>query len=74
MPLRWERVDLHAGLFRVVETKAGIPLELPVTRQLGEILARRRAGGEAARRIADRIDELIGSCVPMITAVHVPAG
>ena len=41
-------MDLHAGLFRVEETKTGIPLELPVTRQLGEILARRRAGGEAA--------------------------
>ena len=41
--LRWERVDLDAGLFRVEETKTGEPLELPVTRQLGEILARRRA-------------------------------
>ena len=41
--LRWERVDLEAGLFRVEETKTGEPLELPVTRQLGEILARRRA-------------------------------
>ncbi len=44
--LRWERVDMEAGLFRVEETKTGVPLELPVTRQLGEILARRRAGGE----------------------------
>ena len=43
MPLRWERVDLGKGLFRVEETKTGEPLELPVTRQLGEILARRRA-------------------------------
>ena len=41
--LRWERVDLEAGLFRVEETKTKEPLELPVTRQLGEILARRRA-------------------------------
>ena len=41
--LRWERVDLGAGLFRVEETKTGEPLELPITRQLGEILARRRA-------------------------------
>ncbi len=41
--LRWERVDLEAGLFRVEETKTGEPLELPITRQLGEILARRRA-------------------------------
>ncbi len=42
LALRWERVDLDKGLFRVEETKTGVPLELPVTRQLGEILARRR--------------------------------
>ena len=47
VPLRWEDVDLDAGLFRVEETKTGVPLELPVTRQLGEILARRRAEGDA---------------------------
>ena len=47
MALRWERVDLAAGLFRVAETKTGVPLELPVTRQLGAILARRRADGES---------------------------
>ena len=45
--LRWERVDLDFGLFRVDETKTGVPLELPVTRQLGEILARRRAESDA---------------------------
>ena len=45
--LRWDRVDLEAGLFRVEETKTGVPLELPVTRQLGEILARRRANSDA---------------------------
>ena len=51
MPLRWEDVDLDAGFFRVEETKTGEPLELPVTRQLGEILERRRAGdvGEELR-------------------------
>ena len=37
----------RGGLFRVEETKTGVPLELPVTRQLGEILARRRAEGNA---------------------------
>ena len=37
-------MDLEAGLFRVEETKTGVPLELPITRQLGDILARRRAG------------------------------
>ena len=43
----WERVDLDKGRFRVEETKTGVPLELPVTRQLGKILARRRAEGNA---------------------------
>ena len=47
MALRWEDVDLGTGLFRVEETKTGVPLELPVTRQLGEILVRRRVEGEA---------------------------
>ena len=47
MPLRWEDVDLDKGLFRVEETKTGVPLELPVTRQLGEILARRGQEGDA---------------------------
>ena len=45
--LRWERVDLEAGLFRVEETKTGVALELPITRQLGVILARRRANSDA---------------------------
>ena len=47
VPLWWEDVDLDAGLFRVEETKTGVPLELPVTRQLGEIFARRRTEGDA---------------------------
>ena len=47
MPLRWDKVDLDAGLFRVEETKTGVPLELPATRQLGVILARRRADSDA---------------------------
>ncbi len=41
LALRWEDVDLDKGLFRVEETKTRVPLELPVTRQLGTILARR---------------------------------
>ena len=45
--LRWEDVNLDVGLFRVEETKTGVPLELSLTRQLGEILARRRAEGNA---------------------------
>ena len=48
MALRWDDVDLEAGLFRVEETKSGTPLELPITRRLGEILARRRAHSDAA--------------------------
>ena len=47
MALRWEEVDLDKGLFRVEETKTGVPLELPVTRQLGGIVARRRAGNDS---------------------------
>ena len=47
LPLRWERVDREKGLFRVEETKTGVPLELPVTRQLGAILARRQQDGDA---------------------------
>ena len=47
MALAWERVDLECCLFRVDETKTGVPLELPTTRQLGDILARRRADNEA---------------------------
>ena len=45
--LRWERVDLKAGLFRVEETKTRVPLELPITRRLGVILVRRRANSDA---------------------------
>ncbi len=40
-------VDLGKGLFRVEETKTGVPLELPVTRQLQQVLARRREEGMA---------------------------
>ena len=43
--LRWDHVDLPRGTFRIEETKTGVPLELPITRQLAAILARRR--GEA---------------------------
>ena len=47
MALRWDDVDLEAGLFRVEETKSGAPLELLITHRLGEILARRRANSDA---------------------------
>ena len=42
LALRWERVDLEAQVFRVERTKSGVPLELPITRQLATILTRRR--------------------------------
>ena len=41
--LRWDHVDLEHGTFRIEETKTGSPLELPITRQLAAILARRLA-------------------------------
>ena len=41
--LRWDHVDTERGTFRIEETKSGVPLELPITRQLAAILARRRA-------------------------------
>ena len=46
LTLRWERVDMAAMTFRVEETKTGVPLELPVTRQLSAILERRRVESE----------------------------
>ena len=48
--LRWDRVNLSRRLLRIDETKTGAPLVLPVTRQLAEVLGRRRADclGEAA--------------------------
>ena len=41
LPLRWERVDIEARVFRVEQTKTGVALELPITRQLGAVLDRR---------------------------------
>ncbi len=41
--LRWESVDREGSLFRIDSTKTGGPLELPITRQLGEVLDRRVA-------------------------------
>ena len=41
--LRWAQVDLDARVLRIEVTKTDEPLELPVTRQLAEILKRRRA-------------------------------
>ena len=41
LPLRWERVDREALIFRVEQTKTGVPLELPITGQLAAVLERR---------------------------------
>ena len=46
LTLRWERVDLVTLTFRVEETKTGVPLELPITRQLAAILERRLAAAD----------------------------
>lgn len=46
LTLRWDRVELDTLSFLVEETKTGVPLELPITRQLADILERRRATGE----------------------------
>ena len=46
--LEWERVDLERRILRVEATKTGEPLDLPITRQLAEVLERRRE--EAGRR------------------------
>ena len=54
LTLRWGRVDMAAMTFRVEETKTGVPLELPVTRQLRAILERRQS--ESVDLPADRWD------------------
>ena len=46
--LRWDRVALEEGRFFVDETKTGEHLELPVTRQLAALLARRRGATQRA--------------------------
>ena len=53
MPLRWDRVDLAAGFVGWSRRRPGVPLELPVTRQLGASLARPRADGEAVRGMSE---------------------
>ena len=40
--LRWEDIDASHGWLRIRETKNGRALELPVTRQVSEVLERRR--------------------------------
>ena len=45
--LKWEDIDESQRWLRVKETKSGRPLELPVTRQVREVLERRRAASGA---------------------------
>ena len=47
--LEWARVDMEARVLRIEETKAGEPLEFPITRQLAAILERRFAEREGER-------------------------
>ena len=42
LTLQWDRVDMAKLTFRVEATKTGVPLELPVTKQLAAILERRK--------------------------------
>jgi len=56
LTLRWERVDMDALTFLVEETKTGVPLQLPITRQLAAILQRRR---DAAGTLPDGIREWV---------------
>ena len=42
LTLHWDSVDFTRRILRVPETKTGVPLELPITRQLSSILDRRR--------------------------------
>ena len=56
LTLRWERVDMDVLTFLVEETKTGVPLELPITRQLAAILQRRR---DAAGTLPDGIREWV---------------
>ena len=54
LTLRWERVDMDALTFRVEHTKTGVPLELPLTRQLAAILERRLAeAGDCPDHVRD---------------------
>ncbi|MCY4560167.1 MAG: integrase family protein [Chloroflexi bacterium] len=43
LELRWDRVDLDAMTVTVEETKTGEPLEIPIVRQVAEILENRLA-------------------------------
>ena len=55
LTLTWERVDMNSLAFRVEETKTGIPLELPITRQLAEILERRQSRRRRTARRRSRL-------------------
>lgn len=55
LTLRWETIDMDAIVFRVGETKTGVPLELPITLQLAEIPERRMVAAGAKFRSTARV-------------------
>ena len=46
LTLRRDHVEMDTLSFLVEETKTGFPLELPITRQLAEVLERRRTASD----------------------------
>ena len=46
LTLCWDHVEMDTLSFLVEETKTGVPLVLPITRQLADILERRRAASD----------------------------
>ena len=46
LTLRWDHVAMDTLSFLVEETKTEVPLELPITRQLADILERRRVASD----------------------------
>ena len=72
--LRWDHVDLERGTFRIEETKSGVPLELPITRQLaqdpdppaGGERQRDRPGGSVGLPVLDqRLGTRRGAAAPV---------
>ena len=69
--LRWERVDMARFIFRVEETKTGVPLELPITRQLAAILERRwEESGALAWLLLQALKEIVRARYFSLEAFH----
>ena len=52
--LRWKHVQARQGRFRIEETKSGRMLDLPITRQIFEILKRRRNAPRSKARQSEQ--------------------